>query len=133
MANVNASNADEQGEDLLKDRYAEYYSYFHGTWKIEITKDGETETRVSESRPSQGGTSISIGENHTALWGTNPANGQRVGVSYQEDGYLTSRHGCWRYHRKWQFSALQSGQCAGELSARQARLGSDVHGGHHQH
>ena len=86
MADVNTSNAVEQGEDLLKDRYAEYYSYFHGTWEIEITKDGETETRVNESRPSQGGTSISIGENHTALWGTNPANGQRVGVSYQEDG-----------------------------------------------
>ena len=67
MADVNATNADEQGEALLKDRYAEYYSYFHGTWEIEITKDGETETRVNESRPSQQDQSESTGADSQVL------------------------------------------------------------------
>ena len=86
MFNVNASTADDAGEDSLKDSFVEYYSYFQGTWKVDLTEEGETQTSEIKIRGSKGGCNVVVGEDHTAIWGFNPKSGQWAGVVQMEDG-----------------------------------------------
>lgn len=86
MFDVNVSTADDAGEDSRKDSFAEYYSYFQGNWKIDLTEEGETQTSEIKIRGSKGGCNVVVGEDHTAIWGFNPASGQWVGVVQMEDG-----------------------------------------------
>ena len=46
LFNVNAATADDAGEDSLNDRFVEYYSYFRGTWKVELTEEGDQDSRI---------------------------------------------------------------------------------------
>lgn len=86
MFNVNASTADDTGEDSLKNSVVEYYSYFQGTWKVELTEEGETQTSEIKIHGSPGGCNVVVGEDHTAIWGFNPKSGQWAGAVQKEDG-----------------------------------------------
>ena len=83
---VTSAHAEEPSEMSEKERYMKYYSYFQGTWKIEVTEEGKTETSMIQVRNSAGGCNVVTGKEHTAIWGYNPKSGQWVGVSQMEDG-----------------------------------------------
>jgi len=89
LFNVNAATADDAGEDSLNDRFVEYYSYFRGTWKVELTEEGATQTSEIKIHGSTGGCNVVVGEDHTAIWGFNPKSGQWAGVVQMEDGSRT--------------------------------------------
>jgi len=67
LFNLNTATADDGGEDSLKDRFVEYYSYFRGTWKVELTEEGVTQTSEIKNHGSTGGCNVAVGENHTAI------------------------------------------------------------------
>ncbi len=83
---VTSTKADEPTKPSTKDGFVQYYSYFHGTWKVEETKEEKTETSQVTIRSSQGGCNIATGKGHTTIWGYNPKTGQWAGIGQMEDG-----------------------------------------------
>ena len=81
-----SAHAEDASELSEKESFVKYYSYFQGTWKVAVTKEGQTETEMVKVRGSEGGCNIVTKKDFTAIWGYNPKSGQWAGVWQMEDG-----------------------------------------------
>tara|TARA_B100001057_G_C22529958_1_gene825374 strand:- start:72 stop:596 length:525 start_codon:yes stop_codon:yes gene_type:complete len=67
------------------EKYYDFYSFYQGTWDVEVVSDGKKTRSTAKCYGSSGGCNIYVGDNETSVWGFDPKTKQWTG-SGQLDG-----------------------------------------------